>query len=177
MDNDKQKWKDALDKMSGYQAPDNKDLFWKIQLHDLPKYKTDKDFDFSDTPTSKKTSKRISLVIFAIVVVLLLLSLFIFIHHTSNRDIENKPLENIALDIKKDDLMNKTFESFCHDFNIACDDLYDTDIAQRWNHNQKSYQMTLEALAELGETDFLIRQLTYIRLNQTEMVTEIINNI
>jgi hypothetical protein len=177
MDNDKQKWKKSLNKMSGYNAPDNKDLFWKIQLNDLPKYTTDKDFDFNDTPTSKKTTKRISMVIFAIVVVLLLVSLFVIIHQASNKEIIAEPKEIIALEPTKDDLMEKTFESFCHDFHIVCDDFYDTDIAQRWNNNQKSYQMTLDAIAQLGETDFLNKQLTYLRLNQTEIVTEIIKNI
>jgi hypothetical protein len=37
--------------------------------------------------------------------------------------------------------------------------------------------MTLAAIAQVGESDFLNRQLTYLRLDQTEMVTEIINNI
>ncbi|HLO54612.1 MAG TPA: hypothetical protein VK169_10005 [Saprospiraceae bacterium] len=176
MDNDRQKWKASLHKMSGYQAPDNQDLFWKIQLNDLPTYTTNKAFDFSDTPTSKTKTKRISWVIFAILIVLLLVSIITIIYNASNKEIV-KPLENITLDIDEDDLMDKTFESFCHDFHIECDDLYDTDIAQRWNNNQKSYQMTLAAIAQVGESDFLNRQLTYLRLDQTEMVSEIINNI
>jgi hypothetical protein len=177
MDNDKQKWKDVLDKMSGYHAPGDKDLFWKIQLNDLPKYATDRAFDFNDSPISKKITRRFSLVILAIVVVLFLVSLFVIIRQASNKEIIAETNENIALELTNDDLMDKTFENFCLDYHIECDDLYDTDIAQRWNDNRKSYQMTLDAIAQLGASDFLNRQLTYLRLHQTEMVTEIINNI
>jgi hypothetical protein len=177
MDNDKQKWKESLNKMSGYHAPGDKDLFWKIQLNDLPKYATDRAFDFNDSPISKKTTRHFALIILAIVVVLFLVSLFVIIRQASNKEIIAEPNEIMALELTKDDLMDKTFESFCLDYHIECDHLYDTDIAQRWNNNQKSYQMTLEAIAQLGASDFLNRQLTYLRLHQTEMVTEIINNI
>lgn len=177
MDNDKQKWKASLHKMPGYQAPENKDLFWKIQLNDLPTYTTNKAFDFNDTPTSKTKTKRTSWVIFAILIVLLLVSIFTIIHNASNKEIVTESKEIIALELTEDDLMDKTFESFCLELHIECEDLYDTDIAQRWNHNQQSYQMTLAAIDQLGETDFLNKQLTYLRLSQTEIVTEIIKNI
>ncbi|HMR88123.1 MAG TPA: hypothetical protein PKD51_08220 [Saprospiraceae bacterium] len=173
MDNDRKKWKESLNKMPGYDAPNINDLTWKIQLNDLPKYTTDSTFDFISEPKSKISQYK-SLIILAIL--LIVLSLLIIINKGSKYEI-SKPAENIALDIKEVDLMDKTFERFCHEFHIECDDLYDTDIAQRWNNNQKSYQMTLAAIAQVGESDFLNRQLTYLRLDQTEMVSEIINNI
>ncbi|MBK7808765.1 MAG: hypothetical protein IPJ51_21130 [Saprospiraceae bacterium] len=177
MDKDNKNWKDTFNKLPEYQAPVDNDLFWKIQFQNLPRYTTSKPYIFESGYKHKMIFKGIILLIFLGVGILALVYFQTLKNSTSEQNINEAPIGNYVIDQKQDDIMNKTFENFCLEYLIICEDLYKTDIAQRWNENHKSYQMTLEAIEELGETDFLMRQLTYLRINQTEMVSEIINNI
>jgi hypothetical protein len=171
-------WHNLLKQLPQHEAnPDlftkiNNELAWSKDLNSLPEYTFETNNKFGK---SKKTYIIIALII--LVISLILITLSLFNNHKTNVENVAIPSSEYANESSIDDFISKSFEEFCYDFQINCENLGNQYLEEQWERNRASYLLTEQAISQYGESDLLNQQLTRLRINQTVMISELLNEI